>query len=123
MEDNRPAILIAEDQIFIALEAERILSEALDCTIEICRRDQLSSALAEKVFALVVLEFSGNRAEDSLYLGAAQDAGAKVVFLTARNDLADLAQAFPAIPTIRKPFNDAEVTSVVGKLMMTAEFG
>ena len=121
MIDNRPAILIAEDQIFIALEAERILSEAFDCTVEICRRDQLAGVLADRAFNVIVLEFSGHRDEDLRYVNVASETGAKVVFLTAGNDLADVTQAFPDVPLIRKPFNDTEVRASVERLLAGAQ--
>lgn len=123
MVDNRPAILIAEDQIFIALEAERILTEAFDCIVEICRRDRLSAALQERRFNLVILEFSGNRNEDLHYHFLVRQAGSQILLLTAANDLADVADAFPQVPLIRKPFNDAEVRSFVERLLMSSEAG
>ncbi len=121
MADKRPAILIAEDQIFIALEAERILSERFDCEVEICRRDQLARTLSEMAFDLVVLEFSGNRDEDFQHLTLARQTRGKVVFLTSRSDLADMAERFSDVPLIRKPFNDAEMTRVVESLLMTSQ--
>jgi DNA-binding response OmpR family regulator len=121
MVDNRPAILIAEDQMFIAFEAERILLEAFDCAVEICRRDRLIDVLADKAFHVIILEFSGQRDEDLHYVTVAREAGAQVVLLTAGNDLADMVQAFPEVPLIRKPFNDAEVRASVERLLVRAQ--
>lgn len=117
MVDKRPAILIAEDQIFIAFEAERILSEAFDCTVEICRRDRLSVALAENRFDVVILEFSGQEREDLHYIFLVRQAGAQAVFLTAGNEPIDTPEAFPDVPVIRKPFNDTEVCTIVDGLL------
>jgi len=123
MVDNRPAILIAEDQIFIALEAERILSEAFDCAVEICRRDRLTEVLLDKTFDLIILELSGNRDEDLHYVFLARQAGGEVAFLTAADDLSDMAEVFPDIPLIRKPFNDTDVRSFVERLLTRAQAG
>lgn len=123
MVDDRPAILIAEDQIFIALEAERILTEAFDCTVEICRRDGLESALEQQRFDLVILEFSGNRKEDLHYVFLARQAGSRIIFLTATDDLTDVNDAFPEIPRIRKPFHEGEVRTFVEKLLMDSQAG
>ncbi len=117
MVDRRPAILIAEDQIFIALEAERILSEAFDCSVEICRRDGLANALVDKLFDIVILEFSGIPQEDLHYIFLARQTGAEVVFLTAGNDSADVARAHPNVPLIEKPFNEFQVRAFVGDLL------
>ncbi|MCD2173382.1 hypothetical protein [Rhizobium sp. C4] len=123
MVDNRPAILIAEDQIFIALEAERILTEGFDCTVEICRRDQLSDALAHKSFDIVVLEFAGNPGEDFHYGSLARRSGAQMMFLTAADDLADVAEAFPDVPLVRKPFNDTDMRTYVERLLVGKRSG
>ncbi|HWU63613.1 MAG TPA: hypothetical protein VN112_16460 [Ensifer sp.] len=123
MVDSRPAILIAEDQIFIALEAERILSETFDCSVEICRRDRLADALAEKRFDLIVLEFSGVEEEDSHYVALTRAAGAQLLLLTASNDLADVSRSFPDVPLIQKPFNETEVRAFIERLLMGVQPG
>ena len=123
MVDQRPAILIAEDQIFIALEAERILTEAFDCTVEICRREGLAGALAENRFDLVILEFSGNRNEDLHYIHLARCSGSQLAVLTASNDLADVKAAFPEVPLIGKPFHEAEVRTFIERLLMSSQAG
>ncbi len=121
MVDNRPAILIAEDQIFIAFEAERIVSEAFDCTVEICRRDRLSEVLSARTFDIVILEFSGNPTEDRQYILLARQAGSQIAFLTAGNDLQDVGQAYPEVPLIRKPFNEADVRAFIGGLLKNSQ--
>lgn len=117
MVDDRPAILIAEDQIFIALEAERIISEAFDCIVEICLRDHLSKTLAEKTFQVVLLEYSGLSQEDRHYVSLAAQSGAEVAFLSAGDDFVDLRNAFPGVPLIRKPFSETEVREVVASVL------
>ncbi len=119
MVDQRPAILIAEDQMFIAFEAERILSEAFDCEIEICRRDRLSTALAKTVFDIVILEFGGHELEDRHYAFLVSQAGAQPVFLTAADDQGGMSEVFPDVPTIRKPFNDTEVRAIIVDLLVS----
>jgi DNA-binding response OmpR family regulator len=113
MADFHPAILIAEDQIFIALEAERILQEAFDYKIEICRRDRLSPMLSEKRYALVILEYAGNAMEDTHNAALVRQSGSRLIWLIAGGDAASAAASFPDAPAIRKPFNDHEVLRVV----------
>lgn len=117
MVHKRPAILIAEDQMFIAFEAERILSEAFDCTVEICRRDRLSVALAENRFDVVILEFSGHQREDMHYIFLVRQAEAQAVFLTAGDDHIDMPETPQDVPVIRKPFNEPEVRTIIGGLL------
>lgn len=117
MVHKRPAILIAEDQMFIAFEAERILSEAFDCTVEICRRDRLSVALAENRFDLVILELSGQQSEDQHYIFLVRQTEAQAVFLTAGDDRIDMPEMPRDAPVIRKPFSDTEVRTIVGGLL------
>lgn len=50
-----PRILIADNNYMIGLEAQRILTETLPCTVEICRRDDLAQALAAS-FDLVFVD-------------------------------------------------------------------
>jgi hypothetical protein len=113
MADYQPAILIAEDQIFIALEAERILQEAFDYKIEICRRDRLSPMLSDRPYALVILEYAGNAMEDTHNAALVKHSGACLIWLTAGGDLANAVEAYPDVPRIRKPFNDHEVRQMV----------
>ncbi|MET3614835.1 hypothetical protein ABID16_003178 [Rhizobium aquaticum] len=105
--------------MFIAFEAERILSEAFDCEVEICRRDRLSAALAESAFDIVILEFVGHEREDRHYVFLVRQAGAQPVFLTATDDHWGMSEVFPDVPTIRKPFNDTEVRAIIGDLLVS----
>lgn len=121
MSDIRPAILIAEDQIFIALEAERIISEVFDFHVEFCRRDRLSEVLSEASFHMVILEYTGNQKEDTHYAFLVRQAGAELVLLSAVNDLADVSLTFPSIPMIKKPFNEAELRNFVSGFLLRRE--
>lgn len=113
MEKTRPVVLIAEDQIFIALEAERILGEALDCQIEICRRDQLGAALKVRSFDLVVLEFTGNLTDDLPLASMVQVSGTELAILCPTDDLMTVGMLLPHVPHVEKPFNEADFRAFV----------
>lgn len=117
MVENRPAILIAEDQIFIAFEAERIISEAFDCEVQICRRDQLPGLLSEKSFHVIILEHAGSPDENQNHVALVRQSTADLVLLTAGHEYADALSDFPGVPLIRKPFHDAEVRKLIGGLL------
>ena len=106
-------ILIAEDQIFIALEAERIFRELLDCEVTICRRDQIAAAVSDAHFDLVVLEFVGRPEQDAAYIAAARAAADDVVLLFAGSDLRRQAAELFAAPGLEKPFDEPMVRAFV----------
>lgn len=106
-------ILIAEDQIFIALEAERIFRELLDCEVTICRREQIATAVTNANFDLVVLEFVGKPEQDRAYFALASAAADDVVLLFAGGDLRRQAAELFAAPGLEKPFDEPMVRAFV----------
>lgn len=108
MENIRPSVLIAEDQIFIALEAERILKEVFDCDIHLCRRAQLAAVVATKRFDIAIVEISGNFQEDIALVSLARASGMDVAVLCLTEDLHDLQVLLPNVARIEKPFNDTD---------------
>lgn len=117
MEDNRPAVLIAEDQIFIALELERIFVETADWFVETCRRSQLAKMLTARPYDLVVLEFTSDAVRNlelSTLVGAH---GADLAFLCSTDDLERAKRELPRMPIIEKPFFEPDVAALVRRYL------
>jgi DNA-binding NarL/FixJ family response regulator len=113
MEHTRPAVLIAEDQIFIALEAERILKEAIDCDVHLCRRDQLAALMSQTQFDLIVLEFTGHLQDDLQFASNVQAAGIELAILSSTEDALHIAAFMPGVAHIEKPFNEIDFKNFV----------
>lgn len=106
-------ILIAEDQIFIALEAERIFHQLLECEVTICRRERIAHIMSESRFDLVVLEFVGHAVEDAHYFALAAATADDVVLLFAGDDLRQRAAGQFSAPGLEKPFDEPKVRAFV----------
>jgi CheY-like chemotaxis protein len=101
-------VLIVEDEIFVALDLERILTDAGYRVAAIAAdRDGAIAAAADCHFALVDVNLRDGATGPSLAKTLARDYGLKVVFVTANPG--QIGQAEGALGYIRKPFSEAAI--------------
>lgn len=96
--------LIVEDEIFVALDLERILTEA-GYAVKAIAADKAAAleAAAECSFALVDINLRDGATGPELARTLAQDYGLKVVFVTANPG--QIANPSGALGYVRKPFS------------------
>ena len=96
--------LIVEDEIFVALDLERILTDAgYNVKAIAADRSGALEAAAECSFALVDINLRDGPTGPELARTLAQDYGLKVVFVTANP--AQIDQPSGALGYVRKPFS------------------
>ena len=99
--------LIVEDEIFVALDLERILTDAgyKVCAIAADRESALK--VADQVqFAFVDINLRDGASGPDIARAMARDYGVKVVFVTANPAQIDGA---PAVGFVRKPFSEQAI--------------
>ena len=100
--------LIVEDEIFVALDLERILIDAGYKVAAIAAdSDGAIAAAADCHFALIDVNLRDGATGPGLATKLARDYGLKVVFVTANP--AQIGQADGALGYIRKPFSEAAI--------------
>ncbi|MDB5694773.1 MAG: transcriptional regulator [Sphingomonas bacterium] len=100
--------LIVEDEIFVALDLERILQDAGYKVVAIAADRQEAMEVADQCqFAFVDVNLRDGCTGPSIALRMARDHGVKVVFVTANP--AQIEQPTPALGFVRKPFSEASI--------------
>ena len=101
-------VLIVEDEIFVALDLERILTDAGYRVAAIAADSHGAlAAAADCHFALVDVNLRDGPTGPGLATKLARDYGVKVVFVTANPG--QIGQADGALGYIRKPFSEAAI--------------
>ena len=100
--------LIVEDEIFVALDLERILEDA-GYTVKAIAADRAAALEAADGcgFAFVDVNLRDGSTGPSLARQMARDHGVRVVFVTANP--AQIDQPHPALGYVRKPFSEAAI--------------
>ena len=100
--------LIVEDEIFVALDLERILEEA-GYTVKAIAADRQGAmeAAGGCGFAFVDVNLRDGSTGPSIARQMAHDHGVRVVFVTANP--AQIDQPHPALGYVRKPFSEASI--------------
>jgi CheY-like chemotaxis protein len=99
--------LIVEDEIFVALDLERILTDAGYTVAAIAAdRDTALAAAGQCEFAFVDINLRDGPSGPAIARTIARDYGVKVVFVTANP--AQIEDA-PAVGFVRKPFNERTI--------------
>lgn len=104
---NKTAALIVEDEIFVALDLERILSDAGYRVVAIAA--DLDSALkvaGQCEIAFVDVNLRDGASGPTIARAMARDHGVKVVFVTANPAQIDGA---PSVGFVRKPFSERAI--------------
>ena len=100
--------LIVEDEIFVALDLERILTDAGYTVIAIAADEaEARAAAAQCQFAFVDINLRDGPSGPAIARAIARDHGVRVVFVTANPSQID--KASPALGFLRKPFSEAQV--------------
>ena len=110
MEQQSLRILIAEDQMFIALEAERIIKSTHPCEVDWCRRADLQTALGQARYDIVILEAAENMEDLHERVAAIRQAGADLVILHPAQEGTNQYTEFRPAAVVEKPFYDAQLT-------------
>ena len=99
--------LIVEDEIFVALDLERILTDAgyQVCAIAADRESALASVDGAEI-AFVDVNLRDGPSGPAIARAIARDHGVKVVFVTANPAQIDGA---PAVGFVRKPFSEGAI--------------
>ena len=100
--------LIVEDEIFVALDLERILTDAGYHVVAIAAdREEALEAAGECSFAFVDVNLRDGPSGPAIARTIARDHGVRVVFVTANPSQID--KDSPALGFLRKPFSEAQV--------------
>lgn len=100
--------LIVEDEIFVALDLERILTEAGYHVCAIAPDSEAAIAAAPACdFALVDVNLRDGKTGPDIARRIAADHGVKVVFVTANPSQID--EPLPGLGVVRKPFSEAAI--------------
>jgi nicotinate-nucleotide pyrophosphorylase len=103
-----PRILVADNHYLIALEAQRIISEARACSVEICRRDDLAKALTphyDLVFVDAAPTCQAQKQQAEMIIAAR----AGLVFIHAGHLEDQGCLKEKALAIFEKPFNEEEI--------------
>ena len=100
--------LIVEDEIFVALDLERILTDAGYTVVAIAAdREEAMRAACQASFAFVDVNLRDGPSGPAIARAIAAEHGVRVVFVTANP--AQIGQPSPALGFLRKPFSEAQV--------------
>ena len=100
--------LIVEDEIFVALDLERILTDAGYKVVAIAAdQEEALEAADQASFAFVDVNLRDGPSGPAIAQKIARDHGARVVFVTANP--AQIGKPTPALGFLRKPFSAAQV--------------
>ena len=121
MKNAMPATaLIVEDEIFVALDLERILVDAGYAVKAIAAdRDGAIDAARDCSFALVDINLRDGPTGPELARTLARDYGVKVVFVTANPG--QIAHPSGALGYVRKPFSEAAILAAASIASASAE--
>lgn len=100
--------LIVEDEIFVALDLERILTDAgYDVVAIAADRAEAEQAAAQCAFAFVDINLRDGCTGPAIAHAIARDHGVRVIFVTANP--AQIGEGSPALGFVRKPFSEAAI--------------
>ena len=100
--------LIVEDEIFVALDLERILTDAGYTVVAIAAdRAEAMEAAGQCQFAFVDVNLRDGPSGPGIARSIAAEHGVRVIFVTANP--AQIDKPSPGIGFVRKPFSEAQV--------------
>ena len=102
------------------MEAERILAEAMACSIQIAMPHDYAVALQEQRPDLIVVDAGVVESGGPDAASTFQRLGPAVVFTTLTRHSMDVLPAFQGSATVAKPFVDEELLSAVKAALLTA---
>lgn len=100
--------LIVEDEIFVALDLERILTDAgYDVVAIVADRAEAEQVAGQCAFAFVDVNLRDGCTGAEIAHAMARDHGVRVIFVTANPS--QIEQPSPALGFVRKPFSEAAI--------------
>ncbi|CAD7039895.1 DNA-binding response regulator [Pseudorhizobium endolithicum] len=109
-----PKILIVEREYLVAMEAERILSDAMTCTTRIATPHDYLLALGEDGYDILVIDVDLLRDELVEILRDRQRNGTRIVVTTLTKGYGDRLPQLSGLAFVTKPFLDEELAFAVG---------
>lgn len=108
----KPSVLIVEDEIFVALDVERVLQDAGFSIVGMAAdRAEAMQVVDGAKLAFVDVNLRDGPTGPMIACGLSDDHGATVVYLTANPSQIDPV-ATKAIGVLRKPFSEASLVAV-----------
>ncbi len=100
--------LIVEDEIFVALDLERILTDAgYDVVAIAADRAEALNAASQCSFAFVDINLRDGPSGPAIARAIARDHGVRVIYVTANP--AQIGEGGPELGYVRKPFSQAQI--------------
>ena len=120
---NKPHLLVADPEYIIAMEAERLLHDLMECDVTIinphCATDRL--ALSWTTYSLVMLDTGFCLGEIRVIAELLQRQGIPVVFTTAHQAFTHGVPGFPTTPVVAKPYGQEQFAEAVLPLLRLAD--
>ncbi len=116
---SKPHFLVADPEYIIAMDAERILRELVDCDVTI-----VAHGVAESQgwggYSLVILDTDFCCGHLRVLAELLQRQGTPVVFTTASQSMARGVPGFPNTPVVEKPYGAEQLAAAVLPLLADA---
>lgn len=120
MENKVLQILIADDQYLIALEAERILTEACACAVSICRADSLEENIQAKDYDIILVDAALTEGARASQAQMVRKSGAMLVFMRTEQPMSDELAALQPAAVFEKPFHETLMQDFVRAIQIPA---
>ncbi len=112
-----PTILIVEREYLVAMEAERILSDAMICTTRIATAHDYLPALGEDAYDILVIDIDLLCDKHMEILKRRQRNGTRIIVTTLMKTDAEMLPGTDGLAFVAKPFVDEElVAAAVGEM-------
>ncbi|MFN7103274.1 MAG: hypothetical protein ACK4N1_11730 [Pseudorhizobium sp.] len=117
----RLQVLVIDREYLIAMEAERILLEAVPCAVQIAMPHDYAATLEASRFDLVVIDAGVVEHGGSAIIERQHQMGTAVIFTTLTNDSMDALPEFRGFANVAKPFVDEELLAAATIAMKLPE--
>lgn len=115
------AALVVEDNLIIALDAERLLKELGAETVHVASNVGTAlSAIAEQPFRFALLDVELGSATSTRVAAELRQRGIPFVFATGYGETKGLTAEFPGVPVLQKPYDKDAVMRAIAKIRPTA---
>ncbi|QYI99941.1 GAF domain-containing protein [Thalassovita mediterranea] len=111
-------VLLVEDNMIIALDAEDILRDAGAETVSVCSSvREARQAMASTEFRIALLDVNlGNETSEPVAHDL-KDNGTPFIFATGYGDSSVLSSKFPSVPVLKKPYNKTDLLNALNSAM------
>ena len=111
-------VLLVEDNMIIALDAEDVLMDAGADSVAVCSSvREARQAMAATQFRIALLDVNlGNETSEPVAHDL-QEAGTPFIFATGYGDSSVLSSKFPSVPVLKKPYNQADLLAAISKAL------